>query len=209
MPDLVPFLAVAVVLIIVPGPDMALVTKNALLHGRRAALLTALGINAGLMGWTIAAAFGIAAVLRSSAAAFDTLRLLGAAYLVFLGIQALVASASRHRVTPLSMSMPRQSLVDGAAVRQGLLSNLLNPKIAVFFTGFLPQFIAPTSSTLLQSLLLGTVFVLLGLGWLSGYAWLATRAGGVLRRPRVQAAVQRVTGVVLIGFGLRLATERR
>jgi len=100
-------------------------------------------------------------------------------------------------------------LADGAAVRQGLLSNLLNPKIAVFFTGFLPQFIAPTSSTLLQSLLLGTVFVLLGLGWLSGYAWLATRAGGVLRRPRVQAAVQRVTGVVLIGFGLRLATERR
>lgn len=209
MPDLVPFLAVAVVLIIVPGPDMALVTRNALLHGRRAALLTALGINAGLMGWTIAAAFGIAAVLRSSAAAFDTLRLLGAAYLVFLGIQALVASASRHPVTPLSMSMPHQSLADGAAVRQGLLSNLLNPKIAVFFTGFLPQFIVPTSSTLLQSLLLGTVFVLLGLGWLSGYAWLATRAGGVLRRPRVQAAVQRVTGVVLIGFGLRLATERR
>ncbi len=207
MPDLVPFLAVSAVLIVTPGPDMALITRNAFLHGRRAALLTAIGINAGLLGWTIAAALGIAAVLRASAVAFDTLRLVGAAYLIILGVQALVASAPRHG--DASLSMPRRPLADRAALRQGLLSNLLNPKIAVFFTGFLPQFIAPTSSTLLQSLLLGSVFVLMGLGWLSGYAWLATRAGGVLRRPRVQAAVQRVTGVVLIGFGFRLATERR
>jgi threonine/homoserine/homoserine lactone efflux protein len=129
MPDLVPFLAVSAVLIVTPGPDMALITRNAFLHGRRAALLTAIGINAGLLGWTIAAALGIAAVLRASAVAFDTLRLVGAAYLIILGVQALVASAPRHG--DASLSMPRRPLADRAALRQGLLSNLLNPKIAV------------------------------------------------------------------------------
>ncbi|MBA3274834.1 MAG: LysE family translocator [Chloroflexia bacterium] len=209
MPDLVPFLAVAVVLIIVPGPDMALVTRNALLHGRRAALMTAIGVSAGLLGWTLAAAVGVAAVLRASAVAFDALRLVGAAYLIVLGVQAFATTWS-HRADASGPSSARsRPLADRAALRQGLLSNLLNPKIAVFFTGFLPQFIAPASPALPQSLVLGGVFVLLTLGWLAAYACLTARAGGVLQRPRVRVALQRVTGVVLIGFGLRLATERR
>jgi RhtB (resistance to homoserine/threonine) family protein len=193
---------------VVPGPDMALVTKNAALYGRRAALGTAFGVNAGLAVWTVASALGVASLVRTSATAFTALKLVGAAYLIWLGVQAL--RSARHRwAGPESAGGDRKALGARVGFRQGLLSNLGNPKIAAFFTSLLPQFIGSGRSVLLPFLLLGGVFVLMTLGWLCAYALLAVRASALLRRPRVQAALDRLTGVVLIGLGIRLATEHR
>jgi RhtB (resistance to homoserine/threonine) family protein len=202
------FLGVAALLIVVPGPDMALVTKNAVIHGRQAALGTALGVNAGLALWTVASAFGVASLVRTSATAFTALKLVGAAYLIWLGVQAL--RSARHRWGELeSAAGERKVLGAHAGFRQGLLSNLGNPKIAAFFTSLLPQFIGSGRSVLLPFLLLGGVFVVMTLAWLLAYALVAARAPAVLRRPRVKAWLDRLTGAVLIGLGIRLATEHR
>jgi len=203
------FVGIAALVIIAPGPDTVVVTKNALLHGRRAALATSLGVNTGLLIWTVAAALGIAAVVRESAVAFTVLKLVGAAYLVWLGIGAL--RAARRHAAPEAPHATRQSPRVGALLgyRQGLLSNLGNPKIAVFFTSLLPQFVSPGEPVLLPFLLLGGLFVLITLVWLCAYALVAVRISSVLARPRVKAALDRLTGVVLIGLGIRVAFERR
>jgi RhtB (resistance to homoserine/threonine) family protein len=207
---LLAFVGVAVLLLVTPGVDMALVTRTALRHGRRAAFHTALGIDTGVAVWALAAAVGLAGLLRASAVAFTALKLLGAAYLCVLGFQSLRASVrggGAHSLTggPATPS----ALPAGRAFRQGVLNNLLNPKIAVFFTGFLPQFVDPSRAVLPQTLLLGAIHLALSLAWLLGYAAVASRAADLLRRPRISAALERLTGAVLIGFGLRLAVERR
>jgi RhtB (resistance to homoserine/threonine) family protein len=202
------FLGVAALVLVSPGPDTALVTKNALIHGRRPALATSFGVAVGLLVWTLATALGVAAVVHTSATAFTTLKLVGAAYLVWLGIQALRAAG--HGL-PRDGSDAVVSRRVGArrGFRQGLISNLANPKIAVFFTSLVPQFVGSGHGVLVPSLLLGALFALMTVIWLCGYALLAARAGGLLTRPRVKAALDRVSGCVLIGLGLRLATERR
>jgi threonine/homoserine/homoserine lactone efflux protein len=199
---LLPFLAVAIVIIITPGVDTALVTKNALVHGRRAAVATALGVNVGIAFWTVAAAVGLAAVLAASSAAFDVLKIAGAAYLVYLGLRALLASHERP-----ALSAP--ALASGTAFRQGVVSNLLNPKIAVFFTALLPQFAGAGGAVTAKLLLLGALFNGLCVGWLVGYAVLAARGRDLLQRPRVQRMLDRLSGLVLVGLGVRLALERR
>jgi RhtB (resistance to homoserine/threonine) family protein len=207
MHDVPVFLGVAVLLAVTPGPDMALVTKNALRYGRREALTTAFGVELGLIAWTVASALGVGALLEASRVAYDVLRIAGAVYLAYLGIQAILASR-RHEVPESRQTgrhAPRRWL---APFREGLFSNLLNPKIAVFFTSLLPQFVAPGQGAVLNSVLLGGVLVMVGLAWLSSYAVLASSAASVLRRPRVRVAMSRLTGVVLIAFGVRLATER-
>jgi RhtB (resistance to homoserine/threonine) family protein len=203
------FLPVAAVLIIVPGPDTALVTKNALLHGRSAALGTSLGVTMGLVVWTVATALGLAAVVRTSAIAFTALKLVGAAYLIWLGVQALLAA--RHHPAPAVVGSPvaTRHLAGRGGFRQGLASDLANPKIAVLFTSLLPQFVAERTPTLMPFLLLGAIFVAMTLLWLLGYSLLAVKASSTLQRPAVARALERFTGVVLIGLGLRLATESR
>ena len=203
---LLPFLAVAVVVIITPGVDMALVTKNALIHGRHAALATALGVNSGIVLWTVAAALGLAAVVQASAATFAVIKIAGAVYLVYLGLQALRAGRQRAGLHVPPRAGP---LTTAAAFRQGLVSNALNPKIAVFFTSLLPQFIVHGSSTLLHLLALGALFNLLGVVWLGAYALAVSRGGTVLQRPSVRRVLDYVSGVVLVGLGVRLALERR
>jgi threonine/homoserine/homoserine lactone efflux protein len=192
--QILPFLAVAVVVVVTPGVDMALVTKNALVHGRRAALATAFGVNVGIALWTLAAALGVAAVVQASAEAFDVVKFAGAVYLVYLGIQSLRrrerAAVARRRMSPF---------------RQGLISNALNPKIAVFFTSLLPQF----GHSLPALLLLGAIFNAIGIVWLTVYALAAARGRAALQRPRVRAALDHISGVVLVGLGVRLAFERR
>ena len=203
------FVGIAALVIVAPGPDTVVVTKNALLHGRRAALATSLGVNTGLLIWTLAAALGVAAVVRESAVAFTVLKLVGAVYLVWLGFGAL--RAARRHAAPDALHTTGQNPRVGALLgyRQGLLSNLGNPKIAVFFTGLLPQFVSPGKPVLEPFLLLGGLFVLMTVVWLCGYALVAARASALLGRPRVRAALDGVTGVVLAGLGVRLAFERR
>jgi threonine/homoserine/homoserine lactone efflux protein len=204
------FIGVAAIVIIVPGPDTAMVTKNILLYGRRVAFGTSFGVSARLAVWTLAAAFGIASLVRASAVAFTALKLAGALYLIWLGIGALRAAghAGEHadQSTP---SGPRRSLDVLGGFRQGLLSDLANPKIGIFFTSLLPQFVDPGRPVLLPFLALGAVFVAMTIVWLTFYCLLAARAAETLQRPRVRAWLDRSTGVVLIALGLRIAAEHR
>jgi threonine/homoserine/homoserine lactone efflux protein len=205
--NLAEFLAVSVVVIVTPGPDTALTIRNTLLGDRRAGLFTALGVVTGQATWAFATSAGTAALLVASEPAFTAVKLLGAAYLVFLGCQALVA-ALRRRPRPGIDARPR-SLPQGLAFRQGLISNLGNPKMAAFFPALLPQF-APAGGAAFPVLLaLGLLFCTLTLVWLTAYAVAVAKAGDFLRRPSIRRAMEALTGAVLVALGLRLATERR
>jgi len=202
------FIGVAAIVIVVPGPDTAVVTKNVLLHGRRAALATSLGVSAGISVWTLAAAVGVASLVRASAVAFTVLKLIGALYLMWLGLQALRAAGHTHTGgQPSQTARAKISALGG--FRQGFLSDLANPKIGIFFTSLLPQFVDPGRPVLVPFLALGAVFVLMTVLWLFAYCMVAARAAETLRRPRVAAALDRISGIVLIAIGIRVATERR
>jgi len=200
MAELAGFLVVAAVVICTPGPDTALTIRNALLGGRAGGLATAIGVALGQAVWTVAAAAGLVAVLRASQPAFTALRLAGAAYLVFLGLQALLAAVRRRSHDPRHAPEATR----GSSLRQGLVSNLANPKMAVFFTSLLPQF-GTAFTTLLA---LGLLFSLLTGLWLAAYAAAAARARRLLARERFRRAVDAVTGVVLVALGLRVAGQR-
>jgi RhtB (resistance to homoserine/threonine) family protein len=203
------FIGVAAIVIIIPGPDTAVVTKNVLVHGRRAGLGTSLGVSAGLSIWTIAAAVGVASLVRASEVAFTVLKLAGALYLVWLGIQALRAAGRQLTDDDPSRPAGRPVMGAGGGFRQGVLSDLANPKIGIFFTSLLPQFVSAGHAVLIPFLILGAIFVGMTVLWLLAYTLVAARAAQTLMRPRVRAALDRFTGVVLIGLGLRLAVERR
>jgi len=204
------FLGISVLLILAPGQDMALVTRNTLLGERGSGVFTAVGVVTGLTVWSMASALGLAALLRASEPAFVAVKLVGAAYLVFLGSQALYGALASNRAKGAENghAAPRK-IAPSSALRQGLISNLGNPKIAVFFTSFLPQFTAHGGASFFTLLLLGLIFCALTLLWLTAYATLVARAGDLLRRPRIRRAIDGLTGAVLLGFGLRLATEHR
>ena len=201
--SLIAAVLVLALLTVVPGPDVAVVTRVALGSGRLAAARTAAGVAAGCLVWGVLTAAGLAAILAASAEAYTVVKLVGAAYLLFLGVQA-IWRARRSTEPPTADATPRK---EGRPFLTGLLTNLLNPKIAVFYTGLLPQLVpagAPVGPTLLG---LVVVHVVLGVGWLNAYAALLHFARGTLTRPRVRRAMERVTGVVLIGFGVRVATQ--
>ena len=192
------FLGVSLVVIITPGQDTALTIRNTLAVGRRGGVVTALGVVSGQATWALAASAGLSAVLLASKPVFTGLRLVGAAYLVFLGGQALLAAARGRPVVTGGREKRR------ASYRQGVLSNLGNPKMVVFFTSLLPQF----ASSFSGMLLLGLVFASITLAWLTLYAFAVARARAVLLRTPVRRALDGLAGVVLVSFGLRLAAER-
>jgi threonine/homoserine/homoserine lactone efflux protein len=196
------FLGVITLLTITPGADMAMVSRSVFLGGRHAAFTTTLGIAAGCMTWAVASAAGVAAVLAASETAYDALRLVGAAYLVWLGIQSLLAARSAQPNEFRGGRLARQS-----PFRQGLLTNLFNPKIALFYTTFLPQFIRPGDPVLLLSIGMATVHILLGIVWLSAYAWLLDRAVDAFKGSRLRRALDALTGSVLVAIGVRVAAE--
>jgi threonine/homoserine/homoserine lactone efflux protein len=201
------FLGVSAIVIMTPGPDTALTIRNSLLGGRRAGVFTAIGVSSGQATWTMATAAGIAALLAASEPAFVAVKIVGAAYLVWLGAQSLLG-ALRGRSRRHSETARRTPLEPRAAFRQGLLSNLGNPKMAAFFPSLLPQF-APQEHAFTVLLALGFVFCLLTLVWLTAYAFAIARAGDFLGRPAIRRAIDAATGAVLVALGLRLATERR
>ena len=200
------FAIAALLLIMMPGPDQVLVTRNALAGGRVGGLLTVAGGALGLTVHATAAALGLSALLLASASAFTALKVVGVAYLLWLGVQTLRA-ARRTRLEPEVDDVPAQALSAGAYLRQGFLSNALNPKVALFFVTFLPQFLpADSGSPRGQALLLSAVFATLYVGWFGGYALVVDRLGRWLRRPSVKARIEQVTGFVLVTFAARLAT---
>jgi threonine/homoserine/homoserine lactone efflux protein len=198
------YLAVAIVVIAVPGQDTALTIRNTAFGGRRAGVLTAAGVASAQLVWTFATALGLAALLVAWEPGFTALRLVGAAYLIVLG-GVFLRDAVRGRPRR-HLSQDEGGTRPGShSYRQGLLSNLGNPKMGVFFTSLLPQF----ASTFAGLLALGAVFAGMTLAWLAAYALVVASVGGVLLRPRVRRALDAVTGAVLVAFGLRLAGERR
>jgi threonine/homoserine/homoserine lactone efflux protein len=204
------FVAVSVVVIVTPGPDTALTLRNTLLGGRGAGIYSALGVATGQACWTLAASAGIATLLAASEPAFLTVKLAGAAYLIFLGIQSLWLAFRR---APAEGAAPAREgsrrLRPAVAYRQGLVSDLANPKMAAFFTSLLPQFAPGEGGAFFVLLALGLLFCLLTFAWLAFYAVVAAKLGELLRRDRVRRAVEAVTGALLVGLGVRVALERQ
>ncbi|TMF65660.1 MAG: LysE family translocator [Chloroflexi bacterium] len=203
--QLIAFAGVCLLLAVTPGPDMAVVTRNALAHGRRGVVLTTSGIALALVIWVTATAVGLSALLRTSGEILFILKIVGACYLAFLGIRTLVES--RRRPPDLLTGTPPAAPAH-AVFRQGFLSALSNPKLGVFFVTFLPQFVLPGQAVLPRLLVLGVTFAVIGWLWMNLYGFFVTRLRDVITAPRVRQWMERVTGVVLLGFGARLALER-
>lgn len=199
------FIGVSWALIIAPGPDMIYVITRGMAHGRRAGILSAIGVVCGILVHTTAAAFGLTLILQTSAFAFLFVKFIGAAYLLYLGIKAW-----RHKSTfTLQTSSPASK--SGALFWQGVLSNVLNPKIAIFFLAFLPQFVDKGSSRVpWQMVILGLTFAGFGLCFLLVVGYFSGTIGKWLTyRPRYAQFLQRLAGGILIGLGIRLAfTEK-
>ena len=233
------FALASTLVILAPGPDSMLVMRNTVRGGRRTGWVTACGTLSGLTVWALAAALGLSALLRVSHVGYDILRFCGAAYLIWLGVTSFARFRRKSTAEPAAKAGDPGTAVPGRtgpglagagltvagpavpgraapgaarpgrAYLNGLLSNLLNPKISVFFMAFLPAFVPAGASAVEFSLVLGIWFIAETGLWLAVVAWLADRGVRWLRRPAVQRWIERVTGIVLIGFGLRLATESR
>jgi len=199
---LVAWVALSALLIATPGPDTALIIRNALAAGPRASTMSALGVAAGILAWAVAATFGVGVLLERSSTAFTILKLAGAAYLCYLGLRSLLSKAS------VDVSVPRRALGDRGAWGQGLFSNLLNPKTGAFFVTVMPQFIVPGDPAIRLVVMVAAFEVML-LAWLIAYGHVVSRLGRSGLGSRVRRLMTRLTGIVLIGLGARLAFERR
>jgi threonine/homoserine/homoserine lactone efflux protein len=204
------FISISIFVLITPGPDTALVVRNTIVGGRRGGVFTALGIVSGQTVWVFATSIGIVALLVASEPIFDAVRLGGAAYLIYLGARSLYEAARSGRWRDAIGDIPpAQRLSSRTAFMQGLASDLGNPKMAAFFTSLLPQFATPGDGAFLNLMLLGAVFCLMTLAWLTLYALAVARAGDFLQRRNVRRALEGLMGAALIALGLRIATEHR
>jgi threonine/homoserine/homoserine lactone efflux protein len=212
-PALFVWVGLVTLLAIIPGADTALVTRSALTGGRRAALFTTFGVNSGCAIHATASALGLSAILRTSAMAYMVVKGLGALYLIWLGARSLLFRERELEVgtgdqdpPPLNPAPATRSRI---AFLQGLLTNILNPKVAIFYLTVLPQFIGPGDSVIGKSLELAAIHIGIGTAWLSLYAYFLGRFAEALRRPGVRKWMERTTGAILLGLGVRLAWERR
>lgn len=202
------FVLVSALLIVTPGPDMALVTRNALRSGQRAASLTAAGVALGILVWGLASILGLAVLLDRSALAFTVLKLVGAAYLLYLGVRTLLSRSPDSVEASGGKALVGVARGSGrTAFLQGFLGNILNPKAGVIFVTVIPQFIHQGDSAL-RLLLMLLVFEAIILGWLNLYGYLVIRSARGPAGKRVRAIITRLTGLVLIGLAARVAVER-
>jgi threonine/homoserine/homoserine lactone efflux protein len=205
MHSLLVFTGVAVLVTLTPGPATAMVIRSALRGGRRDALLTTLGNSIGVLFWGCASAVGISALVAASEIAFAVLKVGGAIVLVSLGIQTFVRSRRKGHL-PQAPDLPAPFV---HAFRDGLVTSLANPKLAIFFIALFPQFIPKGDPVLPTALGMSTLIVALDLVWYSAVALAVTRVRGVLGASRWPARLERVTGSLMIGLGLQLALESR
>jgi threonine/homoserine/homoserine lactone efflux protein len=198
------FIGAALVIIIIPGPDQALMTRQALVRGKMSGFASTLGGALGLTVHASMASFGLTALLVASPVAFNVLKIVGAVYLVWMGFQTIRMARRAATDQPTGEPTDRKPL---RCIRKGFLTNALNPKLAVFFVTFLPQFLPTTGPVLTQALTYCGVFAVLYLAWFSLYVFTVDRVGSVLRRPRVRSGIEYVTGMLLLGFGAGLAIQ--
>ncbi|GAB2734460.1 LysE family translocator [Salinifilum aidingensis] len=210
--QLVPFLVVVIVLTVVPGPDTALGLRNSIRGGSAAMWWTGLGVCSGIFVHAAASVVGLSAVLAASASAYAAVKIAGAVYLFWLGASTLWKTwRDRHRghdATALVAAPGETTGIDRrTAFRQGFISDLLNPKIALLFLTLLPQFIEPGEPRALTSVVLTLVFVSVALVWWRVTSWLAGALGKALARDRVRRSLEAMTGVVMVLLGIRVALE--
>ena len=205
MNDWIVFTGIAALLAITPGSDTALVTRNLIARGASAAMATVAGISLGCAVHAIASALGLFAILAHSAELYRAVKLIGAAYLVYLGLQSLYSWWRQIETAPAASpaGTGRRSFAEG------LLTNLSNPKVALFYITFLPQFIHPTDPPVRKALLLAAIHLMLGVAWLSVYIFVLGRARRLLLRSSIRSRLEAVTGALLLGLGVRVALDRR
>jgi len=205
---LLAWVALSALLIATPGPDTALIIRNALASGPRASTMSALGVAVGILAWATAATLGVGVVLERSSTAFTILKLAGAAYLCYLGLRSLLRGGTSH-TGGAPRALPELPTRWGAqAWGQGLFSNLLNPKTGAFFVTVMPQFTVPGDPAI-RLVLMVAFFEAMLLAWLIAYGHVVSRLGRSGLGSRVRRFMTRLTGLVLIGLGARLAFERR
>ncbi|KAB2331450.1 LysE family translocator [Bacillus mesophilum] len=200
------FLVLSLFVVMSPGIDTALITKRTIADGRKDGYQMALGITAGSLVHTFAAAFGLSAILMQSALAFEIVKYIGAIYLIYLGLSSFI-TWKKQRSAPAE----KQTHFDTrkSAFKQGLLSNVLNPKVAMFFLTFLPQFVKAGENTTQQLILMGVIYTLLSISWFFIYVFFINYLRNWLMAPKVQKMMDKATGLVLIGFGLKLAFDKQ
>jgi threonine/homoserine/homoserine lactone efflux protein len=204
LPDFLTFALATLILNLTPGPDIMYIVARSLGQGRQAGILSALGIGTGCLFHTFLAAFGISAVLRSSPVAFAVIRYAGGAYLIYLGVRLVLRRGSAD--TALK---PRPPASPAAIFRQGMFTNMLNPKVALFFLAFLPQFVSPQRGPIaMQMAVLGLYFIFSGTLVCLLVALLAGAAGDFFRRGRNAQLLERASGLVFIALGLRVGLSR-
>jgi threonine/homoserine/homoserine lactone efflux protein len=198
------FLVVALVVTLTPGPGTATILRVAARHGRRAAMSAVVGNSAGVLMWAALSALGVSSLILASQIAYDALRIFGAGVLIVLGLRSLL---HRDRATAPA-TVPAAVAPRSAGWRSGLVTSASNPKLAVFFVALFPQFVEPDAPVLPYALAMAGVIVALDIAWFSILALAVDRARQILR-PKVQAGLERFTGAVMVGLGVRLATEPR
>ena len=202
------FVMTSMLLILTPGIDTALVTRNMVSSDAKGGWFTACGIANGILVHTLAAGLGLSAILMASSKLFEVVKIIGAVYLIFLGINSL---RNRQNKQELQGELPEspKHLSPLRLYRQGILTNVLNPKVALFFLTFLPQFTDTNTGFFHQVLMLGLTYSGLTLGWFACYILLMNRIRQWLMKPTIQQYMEKITGLVLIGFGIKLAVETR
>jgi threonine/homoserine/homoserine lactone efflux protein len=202
------FLGISILVIVTPGPDTALTIRNIILGERVAGVATAFGVSTGQLIWAAATSIGLVALLLASEPVFQAVKMAGAVYLIYLGMKTLISAFSLKRVEPATETgSTRKQLRPLIAYGQGIINDLGNPKMAVFFASVLPQF-APQGQGMLSALvLLGLVFAALTFLWLSFYAYALSAAGAFLQQSRIRRTIEGFMGAVLVGLGIRIATE--
>jgi threonine/homoserine/homoserine lactone efflux protein len=206
--QILPFVLVTIPVLLMPGPDLLLVLRNSAIGGRHGGAATAAGTVTGLLVHATGAALGLSALLAASAEAFTVVKLIGAGYLLYMGVQSLRAAAARAHDVGAGPTGTAAEQLGRQAFRQGLLTNVLNPKIAAFFLAFLPQFVTPATSATAQTALLGAIFITMSVVWLAAVVRGASAASRLLSRDSVRRRLDAVAGVVFLGFAGRLALAR-
>lgn len=201
------FVLMCIFLIVLPGPDTAIATKNTVTVGRIGGLKTALGTCCALLIHTSAAVLGLSAIIVKSALLFSVFKYVGAVYLIYLGVKTLWSLKKKEEASSVEMNTKRQ-FVNTSCFKQGFLTNILNPKVAVFFLTFLPQFVDSGSNTFLPFLKMGITYTVLTAVWFMLYVYLINQISAFMKKPKTQNIIEGITGTILIGFGIKLALEK-
>ncbi|WP_421052511.1 LysE family translocator [Lysinibacillus capsici] len=201
------FLVMCILLIILPGPDTAIATKNTLTVSRKGGLQTIIGSCCGLLIHTCAAVIGLSAIIVKSAYIFAVLKYVGAVYLCYLGIKTLWTIRTQSPVVD-DVGSIEHKYSHQSCFKQGFLTNVTNPKVAVFFLTFLPQFVDGNSGTFFPFLIMGLIYTALTMLWFIFYVYLLDRISAFMKKPSTKAVIEGLTGAILIAFGIKLALEK-